>query len=162
MPPTLQMGATLPLENRADAYYRVTLPSRDENGALKRTAGYVRTSDDVQDGHLPYTMKNLYRQAFKLLNYPTDGETFTKEGLLRFIMDIYRCFGFNMPRNSLRQSQFNGRYRSDIQDLQDSEKIEFLKKYDGRPALLFTPGHIMLFSWRDRRENLHHPQRLGL
>ena len=143
---TLQMGATLPLENRAEAYYRVTLPSRDENGALKRTAGYVRTSDDVQDGHLPYTMKNIYRQAFKLLNHPYGwGDLYEGRDCSRFIMDIYRCFGFNMPRNSLRQSQFNGRYRSDIHDLQDSEKIEFLKKYDGRPAVLYTPGHIMLF-----------------
>jgi len=143
---TLQMGATLPLENRADAYYCVTLPSRDDNGTLKQTAGYVRTSDDVHDGHLPFTMKNLYRQAFKLLNHPYGwGDLYEGRDCSRFIMDIYRCFGFNMPRNSLRQSQFNGKYRSDIQGLQDSEKIELLKKYDGRPAVLYTPGHIMLF-----------------
>jgi len=143
---TLQMGATLPLENREASSYRVTLPTRDENGTLKRTAGYIRASDDVHDGYLPFTMKNLYHQAFKLLNHPYGwGDLYEGRDCSRFIMDIYRCFGFNMPRNSLRQSQFNGKYRSDIHELQDNEKIEFLKKYDGRPAVLYTPGHIMLF-----------------
>jgi hypothetical protein len=143
---TLQMGATLPLESRADSYNRVTLPSRDENGTLKRTAGYISCSDDVHDGYLPFTMLNLYQQAFKLLNHPYGwGDLYEGRDCSRFIMDIYRCFGFNMPRNSLRQSQFNSPYRSDIQDLPDSEKIEILKKYDGRPTVLYTPGHIMLF-----------------
>ncbi len=143
---TLQMGAKLPLESSKESYYRVTLPSRNDDGTLKRTAGYIRTSDDVHDGHLPFTMRNLYQQAFKLLNHPYGwGDLYEGRDCSRFIMDIYRCFGFNMPRNSLRQSQFNGKYRSDIHDLQDNEKIEFLKKYDGRPAVLYTPGHIMLF-----------------
>ncbi|MCX5833971.1 MAG: SH3 domain-containing protein [Deltaproteobacteria bacterium] len=143
---TLQMGATLPFESRTESFYRVTLPSRDENGTLKRTTGYIRASDDVHEGPLPFTMKNLYRQAFKLLNHPYGwGDLYEGRDCSRFIMDIYRCFGFNMPRNSIRQSQFNSRYRADIQYLQDSEKIELLKKYDGRPAVLYTPGHIMLF-----------------
>jgi hypothetical protein len=143
---TLQMGATLPLEDRTESHYRVTLPSRDENGALKRTAGYIRTSDDVRDGYLPFTMKNLYHQAFKLLNHPYGwGDLYEGRDCSRFVMDIYRCFGFNMPRNSLRQSQFNSPYRQDIQKLPESEKVDFLKTYDGRPAILYMPGHIMLF-----------------
>ncbi len=143
---TLQMGATLPFESRTESFYRVTLPSRDEDGTLKRTTGYIHASDDVHEGHLPFTMKNLYRQAFKLLNHPYGwGDLYEGRDCSRFIMDIYRCFGFNMPRNSLRQSQFNSKYRSDIQHLPENEKIELLKKYDGRPAVLYTPGHIMLF-----------------
>ena len=143
---TLQMGATLPFESRTESFYRVTLPSRDEDGTLKRTTGYIRASDDVHEGHLPFTMKNLYRQAFKLLNHPYGwGDLYEGRDCSRFIMDIYRCFGFNMPRNSLRQSQFNSKYRSDIQHLPENEKIELLKKYDGRPAVLYMPGHIMLF-----------------
>jgi hypothetical protein len=143
---TLQMGATLPLEGRTEPHYRVTLPSRDENGALKRTDGYIRASDDVHDGYLPFTMKNLYHQAFKLLNHPYGwGDLYEGRDCSRFVMDIYRCFGFNMPRNSLRQSQFNSPYHQDIQKLSESEKVEFLKTYDGRPAILYMPGHIMLF-----------------
>ncbi len=142
---TLQMGATLPLEGRTESHYRVTLPARDEKGALKRTTGYIRAADDVHDGYLPFTMKNLYHQAFKLLNQPYGwGDLYEGRDCSRFIMDIYRCFGFNMPRNSLRQSQFNGPYRADIQNLPESDKVEFLKKYDGRPAVLYMPGHIML------------------
>ncbi|HPI57919.1 MAG TPA: SH3 domain-containing protein [Syntrophales bacterium] len=142
---TLQMGATLPLESRKVSHCRVTLPARNDDGTLKRAAGYVRASDDVHDGYLPFTITNLYRQAFKLLNHPYGwGDLYEGRDCSRFIMDIYRCFGFNMPRNSLRQSQFNGKYRSDIHDLEDGEKIEFLKKYDGRPAILYIPGHIML------------------
>ena len=91
-------------------------------------------------------MRNVYGQAFKLIDIRYGwGDMYEGRDCSRFVMDTFRCFGFNMPRNSLRQSRVSAAGRVEIGHLSEEEKIDLLRRYDGRPALLYMPGHIMIF-----------------
>ena len=60
-------------------------------------------------------------------------------------MDVFSTFGFTMPRNSSRQAAFNLAGRKDTKGLSEKDKIAILRNLGNRPALLYMPGHIMIF-----------------
>jgi hypothetical protein len=60
-------------------------------------------------------------------------------------MDVFSTFGFAMPRNSSRQAAFNLAGRKDTKGLGEKDKIAILRDLGIRPALLYMPGHIMIF-----------------
>jgi hypothetical protein len=142
----LPMGARLPVLQGSGDCYRVLLPGRDDNGRLRMLTGYLKTDEDVRKGFLPYTMENVLRQAFKLYGQPYGwGGLFGGRDCSRFILDIFRTFGFNMPANSLRQANFVASQKRDITGLKPEEKSDLLRQYEGSPVLLYMRGHIMLF-----------------
>lgn len=141
---TLPMGARLPYEEKTNRYYRVSLPLRDTEGKIQMVTGYIKPSADVSIGYLSYTLRNVFLQAFKLLGYPYGwGDMFEGRDCSRFLMDIFYCFGFNMPRHSRFQSQF-GERRIDVRNWSEKKKLDLLKELESCPTLLHFPGHIML------------------
>jgi hypothetical protein len=143
---SIPMGTKLPFVEKTERHYAVTLPWRSPDGGLKFVTGYIRKGADVSIGFLPYTARNLYRQAFKLDGEAYGwGDLFDGRDCSRLVMDGFSTFGFNMPRNSRRQGAFNPTGRKDTTDAAEKDKIETLKSLEGRPALLNMPGHIMIF-----------------
>ena len=143
---TVPMGARLPFVEKTESRYAVTLPWRAPDGSLKFVTGYIRKEADVSVGFLPYTARNLYRQVFKLEGYPYGwGDLFDGRDCSRLVMDVFSTFGFNMPRNSRRQAAFNPAGRKDTKGLSEKDRISILKNLGNRPALLYMPGHIMLY-----------------
>jgi hypothetical protein len=143
---TVPMGARLPFVEKTESRYAVTLPWRAPDGSLKFTTGYIRKAADVSVGFLPYTARNLYRQVFKLEGTPYGwGDLFDGRDCSRLVMDVFSTFGFNMPRNSSRQAAFNPPGRRDAKGLSEKDKIAILRNLGNRPALLYMPGHIMIF-----------------
>lgn len=58
-------------------------------------------------------------------------------------MDVYRCFGLAMPRNSGEQAALPGPKFS-LESMSTSEKINKLRQLPPG-ALLHLPGHVMMY-----------------
>ncbi|MBP9020981.1 MAG: SH3 domain-containing protein [Syntrophobacterales bacterium] len=142
----LPMGAKLPLAGSIHGGYRVVMPCRDGDGRLLLRDGFVRADADVHEGYLPYTIGAVLRQAFKVKDgYYSWGGLSEGRDCSRFIMDVFRCFGFRMPRDSYRQALFYTKNRVELEGLSDYAKIEALVRLEQTPTILYMPGHVMLF-----------------
>jgi hypothetical protein len=141
----LPMGARLPFAGRDGDTSKVYLPWRNSRGGLVVVDGYVRSGAGVHEGYLPYTTAAVMRQAFKLKeNRYSWGGLHEGRDCSRFIMDVFRCFGFQMPRDSYRQAAFAGNRRLDVSKRTDSEKVNLLQRCQNAPTLLYMKGHVML------------------
>ena len=151
-PITLTMGTYLPLADKVDTIsdittqysYTVILPERDSDGNLVEKISRIPFNADVQHGYLPYTQKNIIKQAFKLL-----GERYGWGGLWNardcssFVKDIYSTFGIQLPRNSANQARIPSLH-FDVSDLNAKDKTSLIME---QPVgtLLRKKGHIMLY-----------------
>ncbi|MDD5233813.1 MAG: SH3 domain-containing protein [Syntrophales bacterium] len=140
----LPMGAAVPYLTSAPEHYRVMLPVSDARGKLRFREGYVKNSELVSVGYLPYTTEGVLRQAFLLRGQPYGwGGMFGGRDCSRFLRDVFRSFGIQLPVNSMRQSNFHPGRKS-LEGMTDGEKKAVLRDFEGRPALLYLRGHIML------------------
>ncbi|MEN6390720.1 MAG: SH3 domain-containing protein [Syntrophomonas sp.] len=150
----LPMGTVIPLTDstipamidRQDptGNYVVKLAVRTSSGQLDFKLGLLPYSLDIQEGYMPYTRANAIRQAFKL-----QGDRYGWGGMLdshdcsSLILDVYRCFGFRLPRNSEQQAASAGKTVS-FQGIAAGRRADLFK--DLLPgASLHFPGHVMLY-----------------
>lgn len=138
----LNMSVKLPLERTRNDYYVFTLP-------IKKDDGYVGKEEINIDkkyahiGYLPYTNENVVTQAFKYegITYSWGGKGWGID-CSGFISNIFRTFGFELPRNTDDQeSCFKD--ISKIDGLTNSEKLNQLK--GSEPSILYQNGHVMLY-----------------
>lgn len=124
--------------------YTVKIPVRDEEGNLACTYAYLPMGEDVSVGYVPYTQENLLRQIFKMM-----GTTYGWGGIngvtdcSGYTYQVYRCFGFKLPRNSSQQASIPCSCY-DMSGMKTADKKEVL---DSLPpgSLLRFPGHIMFY-----------------
>ncbi len=156
------MGARIPLavsdeiprviDNQSpDGCYVVKIPVRGAGGRLLFKLALVPCVRDVSIGYLPYTTKAVIKQAFKM-----QGERYGWGGLFHswdcssFVRDSYRCFGFQLPRNSGEQMLIPGqKYSLDGADRQERQRL--LEQLPAG-AILYFPGHVMLYLGKHRGE----------
>jgi hypothetical protein len=124
--------------------YVVKLPIRGGNGELIIKNALIPKAGDVSIGYLPYTRANIIRQAFKI-----QGERYGWGGMFNgrdcsaYVMDVYKSFGFLLPRNSDEQERSAGRTFS-FASLNTERRYALLN--DLPPgATLHTPTHVMLY-----------------
>ncbi len=148
---TAQMGDSFPLlsgpgrTKEPRPFYVIHIPWKENNGELTFRNGYIRAEDDVHHGFLPYTQKNVARQAFKMLNHPYGwGDRLGGRDCSRFIMDLFRTFGILMPRNSKEQAMV-GTDLGLVEGKPASEKRKLLDQAIPLATTLRLPGHIMLY-----------------
>lgn len=156
------MGAKIPLASQdeipdvidnqsPEGCYVVKFPVRGRAGELIFKLALVPRVSDVSIGYLPYTIAAVIRQAFKM-----QGERYGWGGLFKsrdcsaFVRDIYRCFGFQFPRNSREQMMLPGKTFS----LAGANRQERRCLLDQLPSgsLLFFPGHVMLYLGKHKEE----------
>ena len=146
---TCDMGVVLPLTTDSNHQnsdkYTIEFPIK-ENGTLGFTKVDVFKNQEVTLGYLPYTRENIIKQAFKFL-----GEQYGWGGMNNardcsaFIMDIYRTFGINLPRNTGDQGQRSYGETYDLSKYNNIEgKKEALTRLD-TPIPLYMSGHTMLY-----------------
>ncbi len=138
----LEMGSRLPLAKKEDASaHTVLLPKRDAAGGVVFTEYRLAENADVQVGYLPYTTENVLRQAFKFKGQPYGwGGLKDSVDCSSLIMDVYRTFGFRLPRDA------------------DQQEASIGKNYPVTPggaaavldtvrpgSTLYMPGHTMLY-----------------
>ena len=124
--------------------YVVYIPARRKDGKLSKIKALIPYSADVSVGYLPFTRKNLLEQAFKSLGrrYSFGG---AEEGqdCSSYIREVYSCFGFELPRNTLRQAVMPA-MKLHLEALSVEKKEEALRKLPPG-TILFFPGHEILY-----------------
>ncbi|MBF0484547.1 MAG: SH3 domain-containing protein [Candidatus Omnitrophica bacterium] len=124
----------------------IFLPTRNDKGWLELVPGYISRSM-INDDYLDMTARNIYLQAFEMLNTPYGwGGINGEQDCSQFIQEIFSTMGINLPRNSADQAKvgkllihFDGSDKND-------KKLNFILN-DTSPAnsILYMKGHIILF-----------------
>ncbi len=141
------MGAVLHLAGGVNkGLHTVMFPKRGASGELVWTEGYLRKGADVSVGFLPYTSKNVIKQAFKMLGeeYGWGGKDGRRD-CSEFIKDLFSTMGIQLPRNS-RYQGVSGDVLAYRDGSSPDEGIAGSLK-DARPGitLLGLDRHIMLY-----------------
>ena len=130
--------------------FLVELPVRAADGMLAHTLALVPIARDVHIGYLPYRRDLLLAQAEK-----QRGEVYGWGGMLggrdcsALVMDVFRCFGFRLPRSSGDLARLPGRKNVDLAGRTPGEKRRILLRQPPG-ALLYFPGHIMFYCGAER------------
>lgn len=165
----LDMGVKLPIEKGwerdntvydmyTEGSYVVKYPLRDRVGRLSFTNVLIPYSDDVHEGYLKCTRGNILRQAFKFQGerYGWGGE-FEGRDCSSMIVDIFRCFGVNFPRNTgeqLRKS--TGKTTLFDEKVEYNEKIRAVENL--KPCtLIYLKGHVAMIigKYKDKIYIIH-------
>ena len=129
--------------------YVVKIPVRRSDGAFSYKLALIPVSKDVSAGFLSYTRDNIIRQAFKTL-----GDRYGWGGMLEardcsaLVLEIFRCFGFELPRNSQPQGMGPGKI-SNLSELCIPCKSKLLDELLPGATLHF-PGHVMIYLGKDK------------
>lgn len=125
--------------------YVVQIPIRGIDGKLTYEYTLVPPSRDVNRGYLPYTSANVIEQSFKALGnrYGWGGMKNARD-CSEYTLEVYRCFGFSLPRNSTTQSRIPCKSITWEEDVSDAQRLADLKNVMPGAILRF-PGHIMIY-----------------
>ncbi len=151
----LMLGTTLPLVpeeeipeqigERGTWYnYVVYVPTRDEQGKFVRSIALISMNQNVSVGYLPFTKRNILNVAFACL-----GERYGWGGMLDamdcslYTRCIYKCFGFELPRNTTWQTKIPSD-NIDLSGMTDEEKKEAIRTCEPGSLLMFS-GHITMY-----------------
>ena len=140
---TLDMGVTLRYAGEDADSYLAALPVRLQDGTCGRNIVPVPKSKSVR-GWLPYTMKNVYEEAFSCLGvmYGWGGA----DGGLDcsgFVSAVLRPFGIRLPRNSAEQRVAGGE-AVDLVYLSAADRMAVFAA-DPYPVAIFSQRHVMLY-----------------
>ncbi|WP_346355450.1 SH3 domain-containing protein [Azotosporobacter soli] len=138
----LEMGSQLPLAKKEDAsVHTVLLPKRDATGGVIFTEYRLAANADVQVGYLPYTTENVLRQAFKFKGQPYGwGGLKDSVDCSSLIMDVYRTFGFRLPRDADQQEASIGK-NYPVASSGAAAVLDTVRS----GSTLYMPGHTMLY-----------------
>jgi hypothetical protein len=142
-----RMGSRFPLKKEdSEGTWEVLIPVRTEDGRCRFVPGYL-AGREAHRGFLPYTARQVYRQAFELLNAPYGwGDVREEQDCSRFVQAVYSTVGVFLPRNSSSQSLTGKAVEPFGEALPDEVKARTLaEKALPGATLLRLPGHIMLF-----------------
>ena len=128
----LKLGDILPYINK-----KIVLP----NGKAIRVSNFQK--DDYSIGYLPFTKQNVISLVFNILKTPYGwGGQGNRRDCSLFIMDIFRCFGIKLPRNSSKQSEVLIGF--DISKAKNREQF-IIENALPLTSLIYKKGHIMLY-----------------
>ncbi len=117
--------------------YIVWLPCRAPDGSFFRQKGLIPMSRDVSVGYLSLTNEEIIKQAFKFCGRPLRlGRNAGKPDCSSYIREVYRCFGWILPRNTTGQLQMPVR-KIELAGRRCSEKADFKS---------IRTGHTSIFS----------------
>lgn len=129
-PMRLMMGTRLPRTGSGS----LLVPVRKEDGTLGVEPAVIDI--DFSVGYLPYTTRNVLRQAFRLLGTPYSwGGAESFNDCSATLLSVYYCFGIELPRNSssmIRMVRGNLGKDPDFRTLQPGSIAVF-------------PGHAMMY-----------------
>lgn len=130
--------------------YLIKIPIRSENGMLSYQLVLLPKCQEVSKGYARYTSGNILNQAFKMLGNPYGwGGMYEERDCSSLILDVYRCFGILLPRNSSSQAIMPGRTFS-TEKLDHWEKEQLLNHLMPG-SILYMPGHVMLYIGKEEK-----------
>ncbi len=125
--------------------YVVKVPVRGEGGRLEYRYTLLPVNEDVSFGYLPYTGRNLIELMFKSLGdrYGWGGMNDLRDCSL-YTREVYKCFGFSLPRNSANQAEMDCTTIHWEKDTTSEKKYSDLEKVEPG-AIIRLPGHVMFY-----------------
>ena len=139
---TIDMGTKLNLVDETKNKYIVSIPTKDSNGNLVFIKSSInKNSNIVVKGYLPYTKHNIIKQVMRCYHMPYAwGNSEYGVDCSGFVLNVYKTFGFKIPRNSALQQCCGGDFVKTDENTIDEE----LEK-SSLGSLLYKPGHIMIY-----------------
>lgn len=140
------------LLEKAQNHYIVYFAGNDKDG--KAITRYAVLSKDLElnQGFLELNQKNLLDVAFSCHGdeYGWGGMNGNMDCSL-YTRSIYKCFGFELPRNTTWQQKVPNKV-TDISKMSDEEKIKYISTLPAG-TLFYFPGHTMMFIGIDSNKN---------
>jgi len=132
----------------AEAAYHIVLPAKDNNSRLYFRREIIAFSRDLNHGFLTYSRKNLIRQAFKMLGERYGwGGIWQRRDCSRFVMDIYRTVGIELPRDTgFPQEKIAAGTDFKLSGSTKERKKIMAELEAGDP--LYLEGHVMIYLGR--------------
>lgn len=141
----VRMGMRLPLSAIDAGRATVNIPAREADGTLAVKEAYMNV-EDVSIGYLPFTARNIYKQALMMLNQPYGwGDMYGEQDCSRFLQMVFATVGISLPRDSKDQAQVSNTTVDFDQKSKDAVKIAAIAKAPVADTLLAMKGHIMLY-----------------
>lgn len=142
---SIQMGSHLPIRTAGLEWCEVLFPTRGPNNELAVGHGFIRRSSDISVGFLPFTLRNVYQQAFMTFGrrYGWAG-MYEERDCSRFVMDIFRTFGFKFPRTSGKLIQASTA-SLDLTQYDRDTRIQILNNTPPGITIVGWAGHVMLY-----------------
>ena len=124
--------------------YVVWMPVRNEDGTYSKKLTLISESESVSEGYLSLTKENIAKVAFSALgNVYGWGGSLHSEDCSGYMRNIYKCFGFELARNTTWQTSMP---MAKI-DMKNMAKEERMKILEGLPfgTILYFSGHEMMY-----------------
>ncbi|MBI5149210.1 MAG: SH3 domain-containing protein [Candidatus Omnitrophica bacterium] len=143
---SLQMGTRLPLMRLDGDFAEITLPQRHSDGSVELVPGFV-TAEQVHEGYLPYTPRQILSQAFKMFGQPYGwGGMYGAQDCSRFLQEVFATVGIELPRDSKNQIQVGTRLIEWETGTPGENKTLVLTDFAiGGITILGMKGHILLY-----------------
>jgi len=140
------MGTMIPLAEKTPGALAVWMPFRGEGGKVRLSKKYLPSASDLSEGFLPYTQRNVIRQAFKLLGTRYGwGGMYGGRDCSAFTQDVFLPFGIAMPRQSQDQI-FAGTQINHFAPLKEPEaKAVAIRSGTPGVTLMRMPLHQMIY-----------------
>ena len=145
-----QMGSVIPLGRakvQPNGNWAAVIPV-EAKGTLHEAEVDIPADDTVHKGWLPCTRNNFIRQSMRFL-----GDGYGWGGMedsvdcSSFVGDIYRSMGLEIPRDA-DQQELAMQKSINLEGLAREQRWKALKKAPAG-ALLFKPGHVMMYLGED-------------
>jgi len=141
----VRMGMHLPLSSIDAGRATVNVPVMDADGSLAVKEAYMNV-EDVSAGYLPFTARNIYKQALMMLNQPYGwGDMYGEQDCSRFLQMVFATVGISLPRDSKDQAQVSSTVVDFDEKSADDVKITAISRSPASNTLLAMKGHIMLY-----------------
>ncbi|MFL1780744.1 SH3 domain protein [Candidatus Hepatincolaceae symbiont of Richtersius coronifer] len=159
----IPMGTALPLvetdeelinNQSVTGNYVVSIPTRSKEGKVIFKKALIPYNADVNEGFLPYTLKNVIELAFKIKGqrYGWGGD-FGGRDCTSTLQDIYKVFGIHLARNSGDQLRSWGQithfYSTDSQIMRENKLLQLQPG-----SLLYFKGHAMLYLGYEKQDKI--------
>ena len=140
------MGTILPLVEKTESAYVIWLPVRGAGGKVVLRKAFIGPDADVSHGFLPYTQRQVIRQAFKLLGARYGwGGTYQGRDCSGFIQDVFLPFGIDMPRTSKEQIYVGTQINHFPRRRHAAGREEAIRAGTPGITLFRLPMHMMLY-----------------
>lgn len=126
----------------------VWMPVRNEDGSYSKKLTLISESEAVFEGYLPLTKQNIAKVALSSLgNVYGWGGSLNSEDCSGYMRNIYKCFGFELARNTTWQTSMP-MAKVDMKNMAKEERIKML---DGLTigTILYISGHEMMYLGSD-------------
>ena len=124
--------------------YVCYLPVRNDDGTYSKELALIPESAKVSEGFLPLTKANIEKVAFRAL-----GQMYGWGGMLEaddcsgYMRDIYKCFGFELARNTTWQMNMPVRHYN-LAGMDDAHKAAAIAQMP-LGTILYWGGHEMMY-----------------